>query len=70
MMRFIRCDRCKNEIPFEGEFYQMEIVSYFQNKIPGDTNRIVDLCPNCMKGMNLYLQKKIENYSDLTKEGY
>lgn len=70
MMTFVKCDRCKKEIQFESEFYRMEIVSFFSDRIPGDSNRIVDLCPDCMKGMNLYLQRKIESYSDLTKEGY
>lgn len=60
-MTFIRCDRCKKEIPYDGVSYTL--------KINGEgESRTIDLCSSCLKGLNLYLQRKVNNYADLTKD--
>lgn len=64
-MTYYKCDRCKKEIT---DMYRTLLVIaeatpnelYSQNE-----NRTVDLCPDCLKMLNNFLQKKIVNYNDI-----
>jgi hypothetical protein len=72
-MIFVRCDRCKKEIPFVGSFYKVKIQEEFTDgrvelNDESSPDRIVHLCRDCLGGLNLYLQKKVESYADLTKD--
>lgn len=69
-MTFIRCDRCKAEIPYMEKSHTMSIDSFDranEAKNMRYSHRSVDLCDKCMKGIDMYLQRKVDNYADLMK---
>lgn len=65
-MTYYRCDRCKKEI-IDDERTVVVIEEprgttevYLRNR-----PRNIDLCPDCLKMLNNFLQKKIVNYNDI-----
>ena len=69
-MTYVKCDRCGKEVGFYNRYVKLEMTETFignQLRSIPDTEREVDLCMDCIKGLNLYLQRKVNSYSDLSK---
>ena len=72
-MEFIRCDRCKKEIPYKDSWTRLEMSTLTREHVEGSDNVIrtmfneVDLCDDCVEGLYVYLQRKVDNYADLVK---
>ena len=69
-MTFVRCDRCKAEIPYNEKSVSIEIHEYDRTNEAKNmrfSHRSIDLCESCMKGIDMYLQRKVDNYADLMK---
>ena len=70
-MEFVRCDRCKKEIPYKESWTRLEMSTLCRlNDLDGvSRTRLneVDLCDECVDGLTVYLQRKVDNYADLVK---
>ena len=70
MMEFVRCDRCKKEIPYKESWTRLDVSTLHKNglgKAVTTSNLEVDLCKDCTEGFYVYLQRKVDNYADLVK---
>lgn len=64
-MTYYKCDRCKKEIT-DMHRTILVIDEATPNELHFRTEtRRVDLCPDCLKMLNNFLQKKIVNYNDI-----
>lgn len=64
-MTYYKCDRCKKEI-IDTNRTILSIKEATPNELYlRDEARMVDLCPDCLKMLNNFLQKKIVNYNDI-----
>lgn len=70
-MEFVRCDRCKKEIPYKNSWARLEMSTLCRLNDLDDVSRTrlneVDLCDECLDGLSVYLQRKVDNYADLVK---
>lgn len=69
-MEFVRCDRCKKEIPYKESWTRLDVSTLHRNglgKTVTTSNLEVDLCKDCAEGLYVYLQRKVESYADLVK---
>lgn len=64
-MTYYKCDRCKKEITDTYRtILSIEEATPKELYLRTET-RMVDLCPDCLKMLNNFLQKKIVNYNDI-----
>ena len=68
-MTYYKCDRCKAEIPYKGSRKKLIIMDYiydYYDDEPKPMKREVDLCEECGKMLNNFLQKRVLDYSDIS----
>lgn len=64
-MTYYRCDRCKKEITdTHRTILSIDEAAPSELYLRHET-RTVDLCQDCLKMLNNFLQKKIVNYTDI-----
>lgn len=64
-MTYYKCDRCKKEIiDMHRTVLTIEEATPNELYLRNETRK-VDLCPDCLKMLNNFLQKKIVNYNDI-----
>lgn len=77
-MTYYKCDRCKAEIPYKGARKKLVISDYIYDYYDdyGDVRsagatmtREIDLCDECGKMLNNFLQKRVLDYSDISSGG-
>lgn len=64
-MTYYKCDRCKKEVT---DMHRTLLIIHEATPNEPDfrtEKRWVDLCPDCLKMLNNFLQKKIVNYNDI-----
>lgn len=67
-MKYYKCDRCKQEIPYKGSRKKLIIVDYIYDYYDESKpmKREVDLCEECGKMLNNFLQKRVLDYGDIS----
>lgn len=70
-MTYYKCDRCKAEIPYKGERKRVVITDYIYDyyddySVSKPMEREIDLCDDCGRMLNNFLQKRVLDYSDIS----
>jgi hypothetical protein len=67
-MIYYKCDRCKAEIPYKGERKKVVITDYIYDYYEENKpmEREIDLCDDCGRMLNNFLQKRVLDYSDIS----